>query len=100
MIVAVSFFAFEVSAQTDTARQTPTQEAGTEKGGQTNSSIGDLVKTTSDVSTLGSAVRAAGMEETLNGDGPYTVFAPSNDAFTKLPNGKAQSLMQPDSKEN
>ncbi len=55
MIVAVSFFAFEVSAQTDTALQTPTQQPGTAQGGESNSIV-DLVKSASDVSTLVSAI--------------------------------------------
>lgn len=50
------------------------------------------------VSTLVSAVTAAGLAETLSGAGPFTVFAPTNAAFDKLPKGAVAGLMQPESK--
>ena len=93
MIIAVSLFVMQVSAQTQPASPQP----ATAQTGQ-NGTVVDLVKAQPDVSTLVSAVEAAGMVETLSGDGPYTIFAPSNEAFTKLPAGKAQELMQPDAK--
>lgn len=49
-------------------------------------------------STLVAAVKAAGLVETLSGDGPFTVFAPTNDAFGKLPAGTVESLLKPESK--
>lgn len=50
------------------------------------------------VSTLVSAVKAAGLVETLSGAGPFTVFAPTNAAFDKLPKGAVAGLMDPASK--
>ncbi len=50
------------------------------------------------VSTLVSAVKAAGLVETLKGAGPFTVFAPTNAAFDKLPKGAVAGLMLPESK--
>lgn len=50
-------------------------------------------------STLVAAVKAAGLVDTLNGDGPFTVFAPTNDAFGKLPSGTVEGLLKPESKE-
>ena len=50
-------------------------------------------------STLVSAVTAADLGETLSGDGPYTVFAPTNDAFAKLPAGTVEMLLKPENKE-
>lgn len=50
------------------------------------------------VSTLVSAVKAAGLVETLKGAGPFTVFAPTNAAFDKLPKGAVAGLMEPASK--
>ncbi|GAC1374219.1 MAG: fasciclin domain-containing protein [Hymenobacter sp.] len=47
------------------------------------------------VSTLVAAVKAAGLVETLSGPGPFTVFAPTNAAFDKLPNGAVAGLMDP-----
>lgn len=49
-------------------------------------------------STLVAAVKAAGLAETLMGDGPFTVFAPTNAAFEKLPAGTVDGLLQPEKK--
>ena len=51
------------------------------------------------VSTLVKAVQAAGLDGTLSGPGPFTVFAPTNAAFDKLPKGAVAGLMKPESKE-
>ena len=50
-------------------------------------------------STLVAAVKAAGLVETLNGDGPFTVFAPVNEAFNKLPDGTVANLLKPENKQ-
>ena len=52
-----------------------------------------------DFSTLVAAVKAAGLAETLSGDGPFTVFAPTNEAFSKLPEGTVETLLKPENKE-
>lgn len=52
-----------------------------------------------DFSTLAAAVQAAGLVETLNGEGPFTVFAPTNAAFEKLPEGTVAGLLKPESKD-
>jgi len=49
--------------------------------------------------TLVAAVKAAGLVETLKGKGPYTVFAPTDEAFAKLPKGTVESLLKPENKE-
>jgi uncharacterized surface protein with fasciclin (FAS1) repeats len=51
-----------------------------------------------DHTTLVAAVKAAGLVETLQGDGPFTVFAPTNDAFGMLPAGTVESLVKPENK--
>lgn len=51
-----------------------------------------------DHTTLVAAVKAAGLVETLKGKGPFTVFAPTNDAFENLPEGTVESLLKPESK--
>ena len=51
-----------------------------------------------DHTTLVAAVKQAGLVETLSGPGPFTVFAPTNEAFAKLPASAVQSLMQPENK--
>ncbi|WP_411818887.1 fasciclin domain-containing protein [Hyphococcus formosus] len=48
--------------------------------------------------TLVAAVQAAGLEETLRSDGPFTVFAPTDAAFAKLPEGTVESLLLPENK--
>jgi uncharacterized surface protein with fasciclin (FAS1) repeats len=52
-----------------------------------------------DFSTLVAAVKAAGLAETLSGKGPFTIFAPTNEAFAKLPAGTVESLLKPENKE-
>ena len=52
-----------------------------------------------DHTTLVAAVKAAGLVETLQGTGPFTVFAPTNAAFAKLPAGTVDSLLKPEAKE-
>ena len=52
-----------------------------------------------DFSTLVAAVQAAGLAETLSGSGPYTVFAPTNEAFDDLPAGLVDALLLPENKE-
>jgi len=49
--------------------------------------------------TLVAAVKAAGLVETLQGPGPFTVFAPTDDAFAKLPAGTVESLLEPGNKD-
>lgn len=49
--------------------------------------------------TLVAAVKAAGLVETLKGPGPYTVFAPTNDAFEDLPDGTVETLLEPENKD-
>lgn len=51
-----------------------------------------------DFSTLVAAVTAAGLAETLSGDGPFTIFAPTNEAFAKLPAGTVEDLLKPENK--
>jgi uncharacterized surface protein with fasciclin (FAS1) repeats len=50
-------------------------------------------------STLVAAVQAAGLAETLQGEGPFTVYAPLNDAFAALPEGTVETLLQPENKD-
>jgi uncharacterized surface protein with fasciclin (FAS1) repeats len=52
-----------------------------------------------DHTTLVAAVKAAGLVQTLEGPGPFTVFAPTNDAFAKLPDGTVATLLKPENKQ-
>ena len=58
--------------------------------------IVDVAAGNESFSTLVAAVKAAGLVETLKGDGPFTVFAPTNDAFAKLPDGTVEGLLKPE----
>lgn len=49
--------------------------------------------------TLVAAVKAAGLVDTLKGDGPFTVFAPTDEAFAKLPAGTIENLLKPENKD-
>jgi uncharacterized surface protein with fasciclin (FAS1) repeats len=78
-------------------------ESSSESAGQSGASESELPATVVDVaasnedfSTLVAAVEAAGLAETLSGEGPFTVFAPINDAFATLPEGTVESLLQPE----
>ena len=62
----------------------------------------DIVDTAAEAGsfqTLLAAVRAAGLETVLRGEGPFTVFAPTNDAFAKLPDGTVDTLLKPENKD-
>src|SRR5687768_18578827 len=63
-----------------------------------NKDIVDNAVNSKDHTTLVAAVKAAGLVETLKGAGPFTVFAPTNAAFVKLPAGTVDTLLQPANK--
>ena len=58
----------------------------------------DNAVNSADHTTLVAAVKAAGLVQTLKGTGPFTVFAPTNDAFGKLPAGTVDTLLKPENK--
>jgi uncharacterized surface protein with fasciclin (FAS1) repeats len=54
----------------------------------------ETAKAAGSFNTLAAAIEAAGLTETLKGEGPFTVFAPTDEAFAKLPKGTLESLLQ------
>jgi uncharacterized surface protein with fasciclin (FAS1) repeats len=64
-----------------------------------NKDIVDNAVNSKDHTTLVAAVKAAGLVETLKGSGPFTVFAPTNEAFAKLPAGTVDTLLEPENKD-
>lgn len=60
--------------------------------------IVDVAASSDEFSTLVAAVKAADLVNTLKSDGPFTIFAPSNTAFSKLPSGTVESLLEPKAK--
>jgi uncharacterized surface protein with fasciclin (FAS1) repeats len=67
--------------------------------GRSGPSIPQVAKTAGQFTTLLAAVDAAGLTETLLGRGPFTVFAPTDDAFNRLPNGTVQELLRPENRD-
>ncbi len=61
--------------------------------------IVDTAAAAGSFSTLVAAVSAAGLADTLKGEGPFTVFAPSDEAFASLPEGTVDSLLQPENRD-
>ena len=61
--------------------------------------IVDTAVSAGQFNTLVAAVKAAGLVETLKGEGPFTVFAPTDEAFAKLPAGTVESLLKPENKD-
>lgn len=86
--------------QTQKQPMTNTQN-GVEVGGALmtpNKDIVDNAMGSNDHTTLVAAVKAAGLVDTLKGSGPFTVFAPTNEAFNKLPAGTVDTLLMPQNK--
>jgi uncharacterized surface protein with fasciclin (FAS1) repeats len=85
------------SAQGAPASHAPASHAWTtHTSTQESPAMGDIVQVAIDAgsfTTLVAAVKAAGLVETLQGEGPFTVFAPSDDAFAKLPKGTIEALL-------
>lgn len=66
---------------------------------QSDSDIVETAQANGSFSTLLAAAEAAGLVDTLKGDGPFTVFAPTDEAFAALPEGTVDSLLQPENKD-
>lgn len=99
MALVLGLAAFAVTGCGDDDSDTA---AAPEATSETSMSEMDIVETASgneDLSTLVELVTAADLVETLQGDGPFTVFAPTNDAFAALPAETLESLQDPANKE-
>ena len=73
--------------------------AGAPAGAAGNKDIVDTAVAAGQFKTLATALGAAGLVETLKGAGPFTVFAPTDAAFAKLPAGTVENLLKPENKE-
>lgn len=85
----------------DTSNNNTSSQSTSQMNEQANAEQKNIVATaiaTANLSTLVSAVQAAGITETLQGAGPYTVLAPTNEAFAKLPVGTLATLLLPENK--
>lgn len=91
----------QLSAQSSATKAKTTVETTVMVGGETmypKKDIVDNAVNSKDHTTLVAAVTAAGLVETLKGKGPFTVFAPVNDAFENLPEGTVETLLKPENK--
>jgi len=85
--MAISFVAAQQNPMVGGAAMYPTKD------------IVDNAVNSADHTTLVAAVKAAGLVDTLKGPGPFTVFAPTNEAFAKLPAGTVDMLVKPENKD-
>jgi uncharacterized surface protein with fasciclin (FAS1) repeats len=88
--------AVEEPAEEDPAAEDPMAEDDEMADGDT---IVDIAADDDDFSTLVEAIEAAGLEEVLASDGPFTVFAPTNEAFEALPDGALDALLLPENQD-
>ena len=98
--VAAAALVFAAVAATPTTAQTRKEQTVTVGGAPMypSKNIIQNAVNSKDHTTLVAAVKAAGLVETLQGSGPFTVFAPTNAAFGKLPAGTVDMLLKPESK--
>ena len=76
-----------------------TEEATPAQLGDPNQNLVAVAASSEQFSTLVSAVEAAGLQDTLANQGPYTIFAPTNEAFNQLPSGALEYLLQPENQD-
>ena len=87
-------------AATDTTSASPTpMDSETEAPAEETGTIVDVAAANPDFETLVAAVTAADLVDTLSGDGPFTVFAPTDEAFEALPDGLLDALLLPENKD-
>jgi len=95
-ILSVAVLAFSMFVGTASFAQKTKMVGGAEMYPDKN--IVENAMNSKDHTTLVAAVKAAGLVETLQGAGPFTVFAPTNAAFNKLPKGTVDTLLKPENK--
>jgi uncharacterized surface protein with fasciclin (FAS1) repeats len=88
-------------AAVSSATTKPAKAAATNAMASTSQAgtVADIIAGSKDHSTLLAALKAAGLEEALKGAGPFTVLAPTNDAFAAVPKADVENLMKPEGKE-
>jgi uncharacterized surface protein with fasciclin (FAS1) repeats len=101
LLVSVASFALAGAAVPTIAQQMMKNEETVTVGGAPMYPSKNIIQNavnSKDHTTLVAAVKAAGLVETLQGPGPFTVFAPTNAAFAKLPAGTVDGLLKPEAK--
>ncbi len=100
--ISIFAVALAVLASSANAQDKMKKESGVMVGGAMMVKSKNIVENalnSKDHTTLVAAVKAAGLVETLSSAGPFTVFAPTNEAFNKLPKGTVDNLLLPENKE-
>ena len=92
VVASISLLAAACSSDDSTSEPAATSSAPTQ-------TITDIVAGNEDFSTLLAAVQAADLGDTLAGEGPYTVFAPTDEAFAALPEGTLDTLLEPENQD-
>ncbi len=102
VLAALTAVSFTVAGPAAFAQSTPPSATPNPMVGgapmMANKNIVENASASKDHTTLVAAVKAAGLVETLQGPGPFTVFAPTNAAFAKLPAGTVENLVKPENK--
>ncbi len=97
--IVIAAFSFNVDAakkEKKAAAPAPLKLELIKVNGSEGKDIVEVAQSSKDHSTLVTAVVAAGLVPTLTGPGPYTIFAPTNAAFEKLPKGTVETLLKPE----
>jgi uncharacterized surface protein with fasciclin (FAS1) repeats len=92
LLIAALFATATIQASVDPIQPKPVT------ANETEATIVGVAASNDNFSTLVAAVKAADLVETLNSEGPFTVFAPTNDAFGKLPAGTVETLLKAENK--
>ena len=101
-VAVVAALALAACGSDSSSDEAVTEDTVTEETMAEEVAAGDIVavaSTTEGFSTLVAALEAAGLVETLQGEGPFTVFAPNDDAFAALPEGLLEKLLLPENVE-
>ena len=105
LLIASLFAIFSCNQKTETTANTASEETTQQPAGQegvidetSNPNIVQVASGSKDHTTLVAAIKAAGLVTSLSNSGPFTVFAPTNAAFDKLPAGTVDNLLKPENK--
>ncbi|XMO70997.1 fasciclin domain-containing protein [Luteolibacter sp. AS25] len=107
ILTTLTVATFSIAGVTGLHAQRDNMEGGNKMGAEdkmeaadsSKENIVEIASGMNNFTTLVAAVKAADLAETLSGDGPFTVFAPTNDAFDELPEGTVEELLKPENKE-
>ena len=94
-----AFGAFRSVAVAETRQPATPVAAAADKDAAAKKDIVDTAVAAGSFKTLAAALKAAGLVDTLKGEGPFTVFAPTDEAFAKLPKGTLEGLLKPENKD-